>query len=114
VAGLRLAWLRPGLLGCNEGELQTPLFSALLTKLDDLPSQARDKRKEISKKGRIYVCIQGTKGELINRDYGEPLGVCFEEGGKGHGSGVFVREWSKATVRMDCETFLPTIAMKKT
>ena len=40
-------------------------------------------------------------------DYGEPEGLCNETA-----SGVFVREWTKATVRLDCNTFTPTITMK--
>ena len=27
-------------------------------------------------------------------------------------AGVFVRDWSKATVSMDCNTFTPSIVMK--
>ena len=34
-----------------------------------------------------------------DEDYGEPLGVCKETA---VGSGVFEREWSKATVKWDC------------
>ena len=47
--------------------------------------------------------------EALNVDYGEPLGLCHETASK---SGVFVREWSKATVKMDCNTWTPTITMK--
>ena len=32
-------------------------------------------------------------------DHGEPLGVCKETSS---GSGVYEREWSKATVQWDC------------
>ena len=47
----------------------------------------------------------------LRSDYGTPLGVCAEKGGSG-GSGVFVREFTKATVKMDCNTGEPSIAMK--
>jgi hypothetical protein len=47
--------------------------------------------------------------DALNADYGEPLGLCSETAS---GSGVFVREWSKATVQMDCTTWTPTITMK--
>ena len=43
-------------------------------------------------------------------DYGEPIHkVCKET--VPH-SGVFTREWSKASVKMDCATWTPTITMK--
>jgi hypothetical protein len=43
-------------------------------------------------------------------DYGVPVDAhCTETGGK---TGVFVREWSKATVELDCNTWQATIKMK--
>lgn len=42
-------------------------------------------------------------------DYGEPQGLCAETAS---GSGVFVREWTKSTVQMDCNTWTPTITFK--
>ena len=45
----------------------------------------------------------------LNLDYGEPMGVCKESAS---GSGVFTRDWSKASVEMDCNTWTPTISMK--
>ena len=43
-------------------------------------------------------------------DYGEPIDpVCKETAPH---SGVFTREWSKASVKMDCATWTPTITMK--
>lgn len=47
----------------------------------------------------------------INGDYGEPVGLCVETA---QGSGIFTREWTKARFTMDCNTWTPTIAMKKT
>jgi hypothetical protein len=47
--------------------------------------------------------------EELDTDYGEPLGLCREtEPGK---SGVFKREWTKATVTVDCNRFEGTIDM---
>ena len=46
---------------------------------------------------------------VFPEDYGVPLGLCAETAA---GSGVFVREWSRATVQMDCSTFTPTITPK--
>ena len=40
-------------------------------------------------------------------DYGEPTGVCTETS-----QGVFEREWSKASVKMDCPNWEGTITMK--
>ena len=42
----------------------------------------------------------------LDTDYGKPLGLCSETAPN---SGVFVREWSKANVSMDCSTWLGTI-----
>ena len=45
--------------------------------------------------------------EQFNADYGEPLGLAKEIS-----SGVFTREWSKATIQMDCNTYTPNITFK--
>jgi hypothetical protein len=47
--------------------------------------------------------------EQINWDYGEPTGFCKETGAN---TGIFKREWTKATIEMDCNTWTPTIKMK--
>jgi hypothetical protein len=41
-------------------------------------------------------------------DYGAPVGECTETT-----SGVFEREWSKATVTMDCNSWNGTITPKR-
>jgi hypothetical protein len=64
-----------------------------------------------------YVAGNTTKGyerpPQLDVDYGEPvdlLGSCAETvPGK---SGVFEREWTKASVRMDCNEWEATIKMK--
>eukprot|EP01050_Picozoa_sp_SAG11_P009561 SAG11_NODE_909_length_6586_cov_11.216433_6_plen_214_part_00 len=46
----------------------------------------------------------------FNLDYGEPVDkVCKETAPN---SGIFVREWSKSTIKMDCGSWTPTITMK--
>ena len=47
--------------------------------------------------------------EALNRDYGEPTGICKETA---EHSGVFTREWTKASIQMDCNTYTPEIKMK--
>lgn len=47
--------------------------------------------------------------DALNADYGEPLGLCSETA---TGSGVFVREFTKSTVQMDCNTYTPTVTFK--
>jgi hypothetical protein len=47
----------------------------------------------------------------LNQDYGKPLGLCRETA---PGSSIFVREWTGATVQMDCRRWLPSITMKAT
>jgi hypothetical protein len=54
--------------------------------------------------------------ELLERDYGEPVGVGGQHGHSrcaetSAGSGVFRREWTKAAVQMDCNTWTATIEM---
>jgi hypothetical protein len=46
----------------------------------------------------------------FNADYGEPIGLATETS---KDSGIFVREWSKATVQMDCNSYTPKITFKK-
>ena len=43
------------------------------------------------------------------QDFGEPTEVCKETAAN---SGVFTREWTKASISMDCNTWTPTIKMK--
>lgn len=47
--------------------------------------------------------------EQLNWDYGTPVGLCTETAPN---SGVFTREWTKASVKMDCNTWQPTITLK--
>ena len=49
--------------------------------------------------------------ELLDRDYGVPLGACSET--SPGDSQVFAREWSKASVSLDCNTFEASIEMKQ-
>ena len=46
----------------------------------------------------------------INYDYGIPTEICKETGVN---TGIFTRQWTKATIQMDCNTWTPTITMKK-
>lgn len=45
----------------------------------------------------------------INYDYGTPTELCHETAPN---SGVFTRDWTKATISLDCNTWTPTITMK--
>lgn len=45
--------------------------------------------------------------EQINWDYGEPTELCKETS-----PGVFTRDWTKATVSLDCNSWTPTITLK--
>jgi len=45
--------------------------------------------------------------EALNKDYGQPTELCKEIS-----TGVFQRNWTKATVKMDCNTWTPSITMK--
>ena len=55
------------------------------------------------------AATSGANGVALNADYGEPTALCQETGPN---SGVFVREWSKATVTMDCNVWKSQIKMK--
>eukprot|EP00035_Acanthoeca_spectabilis_P030665 m.10340 g.10340 ORF g.10340 m.10340 type:complete len:569 (+) comp4307_c0_seq1:82-1788(+) len=61
-----------------------------------------------------YVQGNSTKGyerpPALDVDYGEPVDpICSETAA---GSGVFTREWTKASVKMDCNSYEGTIIMK--
>lgn len=49
--------------------------------------------------------------ELLDRDYGVPLGACGET--SPGVSQVFTREWSKASISLDCKSFEASIMMKR-
>ena len=48
--------------------------------------------------------------DLLAADYGAPTDVCMETQ---PGSGIFRREYERAQVQMDCNTWTPTITWKK-
>ena len=50
-----------------------------------------------------------TLGGLTETDYGEPTEVCHETAA---GSNVFVREWTKATVTLNCSDWSSSIKPK--
>jgi len=50
-----------------------------------------------------------TVPEQFGWDFGEPTELCHETAS---GSGIFTRDWTKATVQMDCNTWTPTITLK--
>lgn len=45
----------------------------------------------------------------LDKDYGEPLGICEERGGE---PGVFTREYTKASVSLDCNKWVGAINAK--
>ena len=47
----------------------------------------------------------------LDKDYGHPLEICHEQFSS-DGSGVFVREWSKVRVTLDCNSFEAWIVEK--
>lgn len=55
--------------------------------------------------------LAGSKWDkkVLNTDYGTPLGVCTETAA---GSGVFTREYTKASVEVDCGMWEGAITMK--
>lgn len=46
----------------------------------------------------------------LDSDFGEPTGLCAETAA---GSGVFVRDFSRASVQMDCTTWTPKVTWKR-
>jgi hypothetical protein len=46
---------------------------------------------------------------VFRQDYGTPTAQCRETA---HGSGVFVRDWSKASIALDCNTWAANITLK--
>ena len=51
--------------------------------------------------------VYGDWNEMLDKDYGKPLGGYTEIS-----NGVFERQWSKATIKMDCNQYKPTITFK--
>jgi hypothetical protein len=51
-----------------------------------------------------------TMPEQFAWDFGEPTEICKETA---TGSGVFTRDWTKATVGMDCNTWTATLKLKE-
>lgn len=47
--------------------------------------------------------------DVLREDYGAPAGLCAETA---VGSNIFRRDWTKATVEMDCNTYTGSITMK--
>lgn len=53
--------------------------------------------------------LQYERPQLLDSDFGEPLGLCAETA---PGSGVFSRDFSTVTVSIDCAAMTPTFAWK--
>merc|ERR1711871_1308114 len=49
--------------------------------------------------------------DALNLDYGEPTELCRETAPD---SQIFTREWTKASVKMNCASYEATITMKST
>ena len=73
------------------------------------PRHARAVRAAPTHARARECCDADQVPEQLNWDYGEPTGLCKETAAN---SGVFTREWTKATIRMDCNTWTPTLTMK--
>ena len=66
---------------------------------------------------RLFQTATGSKFYYFppefNEDYGEPAegeaGLCHETAG---GSGIFTRDYSRATVQMDCTAWKGSVTMK--
>merc|ERR1712050_477197 len=78
------AWIGFGWMGCTKG--------------DQPPSPGP------AEKGPFTWNVE------LDSGVGEPLDTCKETAA---GSGVFVREWSRASVRMDCNTLEGTVNIKQ-
>jgi len=50
-----------------------------------------------------------TELPILQVDYGTPTGMLIETSS---GSGIFTRDWTKATVQLDCNTYTSSIIMK--
>ena len=48
--------------------------------------------------------------EQVNWDYGEPIDALCQE--TAPNSQVFTRDWTKATIQMDCNSWTPTLTLK--
>jgi hypothetical protein len=59
--------------------------------------------------GWVGCGFQFPYNATLDVDYGEPTGLCAETA---PGSKVFRREWTKATIEMDCKNWNSTIEMK--
>ena len=58
---------------------------------------------------RAQGCSQPyVRPKALDTDYGTPAGDCKETA-----PGVFEREWTKASVKMDCNAWEGTVAPKK-
>ena len=58
----------------------------------------------------MHAHVIGWNTTLFDADYGEPVDeICHESATN---SSVFVREYSKATVQMDCTTWTPLFTFK--
>ena len=57
------------------------------------------------------VPIPPTPKAMFDTDYGAPTGLCKETSA---GSAIFERDWTKATVQVDCNKWQGKVTMKAT
>ena len=83
---------RTGSSGCNKTTMNGAVAAFLL---------AREKRWLF----HMPAALDTTTAKLVLSDYGKPRSKMSEVAGK---PGVWQREYQKATIRLDCATFVPT------
>jgi hypothetical protein len=63
----------------------------------------------ITRYNGMMPCDIYVRPDAMDYDYGEPTALCGETAPN---SDVFVRDWTKSTVTVDCNTYTSKIAMK--
>ena len=104
------AWLGHGWLGCSrtyqvvqgwEGGTRSYGWSVCLFAPSCVPYSVPSFIPESPRTGQVP--------EQIHWDYGVPRGLCKETAPN---SGVFTRDWTRASISLDCNTWTPTIKLK--
>jgi hypothetical protein len=105
-------------MGCNTGEVAEFLRPEEVevdygVPLDTTRTTQRGHRGERGRGGEGREGREGSGGSGGGgrEDGGGAVGHCVETGSN---TGIFTREWSKASVSMDCNKWEATITMKKT
>ena len=118
------SWFRESCMADSEVQTSAVMFQFTNPKTQPLTSLAQDLANFLLVRGPYawlgygwIGCVGSatdqnlyTRPDELDEDYGEPTGLCVEDPDQ---AGRFTRDWTKATVSFDCNSWNGTVSLKE-